>query len=1070
MALIRHDGDTFTNRYGTVHDLTGADDSNTLFGSTDNIITLASTVANFTTAGQYFIYNKKIILEPGGTIFLTANGTTDNTGFHCDFINCDFIYNTGANRFGVGTVNNTANRTRDGRVATGAAAGASMNLIGCVFDAYNFPNATQLVLTDLIDSDLRFGSQSAVNFVINQNRGARNINTSETYLTTGAVVEHNFYGPPANYDDPIVFGARLRAGSGAGQEQTLIPNLTQDENQTRFFWSFGPNNNPAFTVAGFRKIVNATDLDFNNLWNANAPGTAGSVIYYQPYQPRAFETPALETSVQNVRCRVTSNANLTWGAANYGSFVNANRAIVPSTAGQTTFDVGAGALASLEGVFNGSSGNIASDFIINPSDNTQIMYTGSGTITAGNIIVIYSIALQHVNEYLTTATGEIVSSRHSLDATTYTPGYLDYGVGAANTDVGATSFVSTNEGQNLADGVALIPIQVWKSFSTDATTGNPPVNRVQERSFSNAIANDFNLVDADYVIGTDYHTEQRNVIGPSLIGVSVKSQNALNGVPNMTFTASSPASINDIRDAYRAGWYDFDYDITNGDHLVPEINTVVGDTFTFIATAGQTEFTFGAGIDSITTVTIDETDATSDFAINGTNNEIIDYSGTALTADQVVVITCVIDEITTSVNTVAVRGNRIAGTTGDLFTTDAELGTGRFGGSSLDGHVLTYSGAVTDLGNVTNSTITADSIALTSSSISSNSNFDADISNARSTSFTINNTFETGTISYTGLTSGTTYTPNQLLGVNHTVNGTITFNSSVAIDVQTNDSSYAAGTNVTFIAAPITFDFSSYIAEDANWLSDVKMSYRVLGATTTPITVTPAATVEIGQPDITLNTAYIFAVTKPGWSNYRSADITYLGDQTIVPLLTEITAVDSGAAIGAATVAYASTDSTTLLYTLTGANASSNPLAGVASSWIVEQVKNTQEYVNSLIINGSTNVEIQHSSSTTSEFFGEYIRFQPASGVNQEVFGWINRSGAGEPIRAANGGADIFIQGSTVVSYSTIRDVVSSELLPVEGNQERITENQRGLETAIRRGAVKAAAYSSENVKLTTDV
>ena len=1002
MALIRHEGGSFTNRYGTVHDLTGADDSNTLFGSTDNIITISSAV-NFTAADQYFIYNKKIILEPGGTIFLTLNGSTDNTGFHCDFINCDFIYNTGAVRFGVGTVASGANRSRDGRVASGAAAGASMNLIGCIFDAYDFPNATQLVLTDLIDSDLRFGSQSSGVFVLNQNRGARNINTSETYLTTSTVVEHNFYGPPANYDDPIVIGARLRAGSGAGQEQTLIPNLTQDENQTRFFWSFGQANNPAFIVAGFRKIVNATDTDFNNLWNAN--GIQGSVIYYQPYQAVAFEDPSLSTRVQGVRTRITSNANVTWNAADYSTFVGAG-------AGSTNF----------------------------------------------------------IQEFVTNAQGVIAPTRYSTNGgTDFSVGYLDYGVGASNATIANTSFISTNEGQNLEDGTYLIPIQVWRTTTTDTAIGNAPTNRVQERSFSNDISNDLNMVDADYVIGTDYHTEQRNVIGPSLIGVSVKSQNALNGVPNMTFTASSPVSINDIRDAYRSGWYSYDYDIANGDHLVPEINTVVGDTFTFIATAGQTEFTFGAGIDSITTVTIDGTTATTDFAINGTNNEIIDYSGTDLTADQVVVITCVIDEITTSANTVAVRGNRIAGTTGDLFTTDAELGTGRFGGSSLDGHVLTYSGAVTDLGNVTNSTITADSIALTSSSISSNSNFDADISNARSTSFTINNTFETGTISYTGLTSGTTYTPNQLLGVNHTVNGTITFNSSVAIDVQTNDSSYVAGTNVTFIAAPIILDFTSYIAEDANWLSDVKIAYRGVGSSATPITLTPASTIEIGQPTLGLNSAYIFAVTKPGWSNYRSVDITYLGEQTIVPLLTEITAVDSNAAIGAATVAYASTDSTTLLYTLTGANASSNPLAGVASSWIVEQVKNSQEYVNSLIVNGATNVEIQHSSSTTSEFFGEYIRFQPASGVNQEVFGWINRSGTGEPIRAANGGADIFIQGSTVVSYSTIRDVVSSELLPVESNQERITENQRGLETAVRRGAVKAAAYSSENVKLTTD-
>ena len=347
------------------------------------------------------------------------------------------------------------------------------------------------------------------------------------------------------------------------------------------------------------------------------------------------------------------------------------------------------------------------------------------------------------------------------------------------------------------------------------------------------------------------------------------------------------------------------------------------------------------------------------------------------------------------------------------------------------------------------------------------------------------NTGATLSISFTGLTLNQAYTPEQLLGANLVIPSgtTVEIISDVVVSLQTTRSDISGGTNVNKIAAPITFDFSSYISEDANWLSDVKMSYRGVGSTATPITVTPASTVEIGQPDLLLNSSYTFAVTKPGWSNYRSVDITYLGDRTIVPLLTEITAVDSNAVIGATTVAYASTDSTTLLYTLTGANASSNPLAGVASSWIVEQVKNTQEYVNSLIINGSTNVEIQHSSSTTSEFFGEYIRFQPASGVNQEVFGWINRSGAGEPIRAANGGADIFIQGSTVVSYSTIRDVVSSELSPingeltaitnhvneVEGNQQIITTNQGVLLTATQRGAVKAATYSAGNITPATD-
>ena len=551
MGLVRVTGDTFTNRFGTAHDLTAADDSNDVFGSTADVITVTNETS-LPADGQHFIYNKTIIFSgTAATFFLVSGGTGDNQGRHIDYINCNLIFDNCDDRFGVSNVSNITNRGRDGRAAQGAATTASLNLIGCALILYSVNTTMHAVVTDLIDSDIRYGNNETDALLLHQNRGARNSNTTEIYDSSSTNVNHNFYGPPESYDGPVIEGAGIRIGSGStgnSSEQVIITNLQQQVGQTPNYWSFGDTNNLLFVVAGFRKVLDVANTLNVNDWTANE-NNQGTVIYGQPYNPTVSTTPLLDTQVIGARFRITSNANIAW--------------------------------------------------------NGQI----DNGITTG------ARSQNYIQQFISNAEGRLLPVSYSLDnGGSFTDGYLDYGRAGAIASTTNTSFISTNiGGQNTQDGLTILPIQVWHTTGSNAAQGHAPTNRLQIRAYGNDInVDDTARIDANFNEGDNLLIQNDNVIGGDIVGTSVKTENidlTTRQANAWSFDASTPVSFNDIRNYYRDGWSRYEYDAGGN----PDTNVINVGLFSADATPTRNNTSIQLAASELTVTAGDLTFAETNF-------------------------------------------------------------------------------------------------------------------------------------------------------------------------------------------------------------------------------------------------------------------------------------------------------------------------------------------------------------------------------------------------------------------------------------------------------------------------
>ena len=111
---------------------------------------------------------------------------------------------------------------------------------------------------------------------------------------------------------------------------------------------------------------------------------------------------------------------------------------------------------------------------------------------------------------------------------------------------------------------------------------------IEARSFTHDIAIDNDIAISDYTVGDFVPIDTQNIVGADLVGVSVKASNVSNGLPSVTWNLSDTPSINDIRDRFRGGWSNYDYNLTGGAHLNPVVLTLesVGGT-NYGATAGS---------------------------------------------------------------------------------------------------------------------------------------------------------------------------------------------------------------------------------------------------------------------------------------------------------------------------------------------------------------------------------------------------------------------------------------------------------------------------------------------------
>ena len=389
---------------------------------------------------------------------------------------------------------------------------------------------------------------------------------------------------------------------------------------------------------------------------------------------------------------------------------------------------------------------------------------------------------------------------------------------------------------------------------------------------------------------------------------------------------------------------------------------------------------------------------------------------------------------------------------------------------------------ITDSGVLRNATVRADSIAGATP---------AKLANVTEANGGNRNTYiaddATITVNFTGLTTGNSYTPDELLGINHTVTGgTVTFASDVAINVETlAGGDYVAGNNVTFVLAAATVDFSGLIAAESNFFSATPTTARAYWALTSDYdgTSDQIVTGELTNgvytiPGLTAGQEVAVAVSKPGRTNFRQV-FTYAGGEVITPVLNSIDAVNESTDITGVTVNGGREAGGLIIFGLSGAP-TSNSLDGPETVWMTELMKGKARYCVGLL--EGLNMTIQHTSEVSSAWDETVFRLEPIT-TNQQVLG-ISSLTVGNPNPVQdNGTLSIFINGSTEVNYGTIDNLLDDNLTPitgeltaitnhvneVEGNQTIITTNQSVILTSVQRGAIKAAAYSGGSITPATD-
>ena len=979
------------------------DRTNDVYGTTANFITV-STGTPVATPGTYAIIGKTIFTEG-----VQTSATAD--GVHLQFFNCNIIHRPGATNgtstqpFGTGQNLNSGDI--DARVSEGAATTRSVSFYGCSFNIA--PTAPANIFTQWSDAFNSTLTMVGLNIPLPCfNVGSRAINfTVLAESVANSVLE--LYGAPDLQEGLVIRNTSLEiTGQGAGgtDDYQLLytnPNFTGPGNLQRWRTQNSAIAQAAFQVIGpfnpFNNVLNDTvrTLSGDNSVQtyAHLRSGTGQILNYYGWSPSFFQDIAQTIPIQGVNARIRTTAALTNTTINgTGGEGSMNTAISNTPAGYADL--------------SGAAKNTQSIFVSN----------AQGLLEANN------------------------SGTYTTDGSTFTAGWIDFlrlrpynesGETTGGATLGQTWFDAVAPDNTIFAPISQIAGGVYGQYESDVEyrgyTHNLSVSDTQNGVIGTA--------DGNQTSSTLSPIDESSFVGANIVGVSVKSQNVSAGQPSISFPADSHISINDVRDAYRAGWYDYTYGIAGGEHLTPAINLTLS------------------------------------------NVHSTDYTATA--------------------TDITVRGNGVSGTTGDLFTTDS-LGTGDFGGGFLRDHVLTFSGAVTQLGDVTDATITAPSIALTSFSDSRRAIFSGDITGALSTSFVEDCTFGTGTITFTGLTENAEYSAEDLLGSDYSTTGTVTIASNNAIILATDDANVVGTGVVTKEIATIDYNVNVTIPTGSNGF----LTVRNLGGNTNlqELTITNgvlSAPVNVITNKNSLNIGIFYKLNSTTGSSgtvYRTRLVTVNGnpgaDVSVEPSVVNSVFTNGSQELSTYSIQFAASTGASIrgTFSATSAAVSENTSRAQGQGSII-LATNQANYFNWVVLNEWAQDPVDYL--TGEVLFNNDVADVPTGttpfGTANGVILVSNTNDTQTIVHNFTGQLTNLVGGSTLYTGSgvrqvlnvpigsattatvanAVRDVVSTELLPVESNQERITENQRGLETAVRRGAVKAAAYSSENVKLTTD-
>ena len=584
----------------------------------DDVITISSDVEiNPAADVTYNIVNKVVIMS--GRVFMGANN-----GNHLNFYNCNIYVQVATGNFLwiLGSSDSAlGNRSRSVRISDGKTNTSTVNLYGCILSNHTFtPSANlqnSIQVADCMFSDMVSGGTAGNAIYVARSNGGRFHNVN---IDSKAVIKNiSAYGNMELFSGVEIDNYRWETNTdtNADRSPSLLdrPNFNND-NQTNNFYNFNSSvgnnavrqNAAVQTIAG--PVLESADITWGTLngatgdgiitTNGDASRNQAGITNYWGHDSRYFEDAQLTVPVQGVKLRVTS------------------------TVDDSTISAGSATI----------------------TDNTW-SDGGFGAGTGGTVIC----------DYVTNANGILSSDQYILGSAAPANGYVNW-INWRTFNVQGVTVLGSNTSDNRTPaGLVLAPIeQSWPINYTSNAAGSKGYNRYpityETRSFTHDVAVAEATVPT-YTAGQTQATDELNSVASTLVGVSIKASNVTgDNSPNVTWNLADTPSINDIRDRFRAGWYEYDYDLNNGDHLSQAVNLSLGG------------------------------DGAVAYSANSTN----------------IFANC--------------GGIALDGTT-DLFTEDA-FASINFNGGSVSGHNLMSTGDAINLGAVDNATITADNISIPS--------------------------------------------------------------------------------------------------------------------------------------------------------------------------------------------------------------------------------------------------------------------------------------------------------------------------------------------------------------------
>ena len=658
-------------------------------------------------AQPLYLVNKHIILTDAGRL-------RANTGGYIQFFNCTIEVTSGG-----GSAHTAAQQPfNDGIDANtgGHVAGQGSHFYGSTM-FQNHPVDANLYLSMLDGMNSDFAFAPAANFVsVSLMPAARMINASiyGQAVDSGAIT---YYNAPSILEGVRIGGVAFEGNTGANSTNLILePDFTDLTQVRKFFLQNNTSSHSLFQQAGFFSWPSNTLADIihtggntNQAYLAQNNTDRGGVIGYYGWRPEiSLGVPSrdadglLTNGVQGVNVRVGSGAILTATTAGTSAANNVGTRLNFGTAQDQT-----GNAIDLETEYVTDTNGVAiidanTRYSSDGWDAQPLAITGTAAIgaTTASFSTSSIVADSLINYVFTNNGTDHTITDNTTNSITFTPqltgtltgnlsltsraGWVDWlklGVenDTAQADNPGGNILGQNfTSQNLPDNTAIVPLQVAQNRNVRQYPG-----RIQLRGYGVDV--DFESMELG-TVGTGAGQQTANslveiedveVITTSLSGVRVKASNVnADNTPNLSFDSSTPASLQDISNAVRSGWSQYEFD--------PHYTADASDDFPSAGPFNANTYPMNIVLsDTAPTVAGNITFVENGYGI-GLNGNVVE---------------------------VAVQTNSLSALSDDILNNNpSNVQSIRVGGRNISG--ITYNGTTTgDFGAVSGSNITTDNSA-----------------------------------------------------------------------------------------------------------------------------------------------------------------------------------------------------------------------------------------------------------------------------------------------------------------------------------------------------------------------